>query len=348
LTAVLCAGLASLILASGAAADPLFASDEVLSIELEGPFRDIIRDRDPDPAERPGVLRYTTAAGVTTFDAMLAPRGKSRRTKERCQFPPLSVNLKKSDLVGTLFENQDRLKLVTHCRTMTSKPDSDADYVWLEYLAYRIFNEITPASFRARPLEITYIEAGSDKRYPHPGFFIEHKARFASRLGLNEAEIERGIENDQLDPVPTQVAEIFQYLIGNTDFSFIRGPKGDTCCHNAMLYYRGDVLAPPYLPVPYDFDSTGLVDPPKALPAEGLGIRRVTQRVYRGRCRDRASFEASLAKYRAARGSIEALITSPPLTERARKKTAKFVAEFFAIIDDPKDLAKEFFNRCPG
>jgi integrase len=114
------------------------------------------------------------------------------------------------------------------------------------------------------------------------------------------------------------------------------------------LRQEGQRNGPRNLPVPYDFDSTGLVDPPKALPAEGLGIRRVTQRVYRGRCRDRASFEASLAKYRGARGSIEALIASAPLTERARKKTSKFVAEFFTTIDDPKDLDKEFFKSCPG
>ena len=183
----------------------------------------------------------------------------------------------------------------------------------------------------------------------HPGFFIEHKKRLSKRVGMELAEVERGIKASELVEEPSQDAELLQYLLANTDFSLIRGPQGDSCCHNVVLFHAENAGEPPYAPVPYDFDITGFVDPPGAVPAEGLRLRRVTQRLYRGFCRDDAVFNASLDKFLQAQGDIEALINDwEPLSKRAKKKTLKFVGRFYDIVTDPKSLAKEVTEDCRG
>jgi hypothetical protein len=323
------------------AADPLFETNTLLEIRLEGPFKAIARDDDPDPLPRPGVF----VLGDLRLDVELAPRGKSRRLREKCKFPPLWVNFDKAALEGTVLAGQNKLKLVTHCESLTGKETAGADELWLEYLAYRFMNLISDQSFRVRPLRITYVESGDDEENPHPGFFIEHKKRLSDRLGMPVSDL-HSISPSTLVPAPSQDVELYQLMIGNTDFSMIRGPQDDdSCCHNLILMEQGGQ----FLPIPYDFDISGLVDPRHAVPAEGLPIKRVTQRLYRGFCRDPQILEASIAKFLANEAAIMQLVAEQPgLDDRRRKKATDFVGGFFEILKDPKKRKREIEDDCRG
>jgi hypothetical protein len=321
-------------------ADPLFAADDVLEITLEGPLRALSRDRAETPEVRPGVLRYLDGEGVErTLEVQLEPRGKSRRDREVCTFPPLWVHFDKDAVQDTLFDKQNKLKMVTYCRS----PKNFQDYVIKEYLVYRIFNLLTDASFRVRLLSVGFQEegAGSDPTVRY-GFFIEHKKRLSKRLDMKVREPEERISPQALEPAQAAIAEVFQYFVSNTDFSFIAPPVDDTCCHNAVLFgekgaEEAEGTTPVYLPVPYDFDRTGLVDPPNGLPAEELGQRSFRDRVYRGFCRDPEYLEAALEKTRAARADIERLIgEEEALSKRSRDRALKYVQSFYDIIDDPR------------
>jgi len=180
--------LASRPVLAGAQPDPLFRSDEVLELTLTGDLRAVSRDRKDVPEQRPATLSYVAADGSpVTLAVSLEPRGKSRRTKDVCTFPPLWVHFDKSAVKDTLFDKQKRLKLVTYCRT----PNSFQDYVLKEYLASRIFTLLTDASFRVRLLRVHFAQAG-DGRDPlvRYAFFIEHKRRLAKRLDAEVAEPE--------------------------------------------------------------------------------------------------------------------------------------------------------------
>ena len=312
--------------------DPLFAGDEVLAITLRGPFAKMAQDRSPEPEEQPGTLAYVDANGQErTFDVQIRPRGKSRRDRLVCTFPPLRLNFKTKALTGTLLEGQDKLKLVTHCRSTASFQN----FVLKEYLVYRLMNVLTESSFRARLLKITYQESdagkGSSERY---GFVIEHKNRLAKRLGLRVHEPLERIAVSSLAPPEAALAELYQYLVSNTDFSFIAPPIDDKCCHNAILL-AGHPAG--YVPVPYDFDRTGLVDPPNGQPAESLGQRTFRDRVYRGFCHPEPAIDNAIEATRAARADLLGLVENQvDLAKSHKVKALKFVESYYQIVDDQK------------
>jgi hypothetical protein len=313
------------------------------------------------PEVRAGRLRYLDDTGVEqTLAVALEPRGQSRRDREVCTFPPLWVHFEKDAVDDTLFDKQKKLKMVTYCRS----PKSFQDYIVKEYLAYRIFNALTDASFRVRLLEVSFQEAESQaKPTIRYGFFIEHKKRLAKRLDMKVREPAERIPPDALLPDQAALAELFQYMVSNTDFSLIAPPVDDTCCHNAVLFTakgekgeKGDAEAASeqeagermYLPVPYDFDRTGLVSPPNGLPAAELGQRSFRDRVYRGFCREPDYLEEALERTRAARGEIEALIRDEAtLGARSKDQALKFIDGYYAVIDDPGRRDRALKCRAP-
>lgn len=315
--------------------DPLFGSDDVLEVSLTGDLRAISRDRKEEPESRPGTLSYTDANGQqVTLNVMLEPRGKSRRTRKVCTFPPLWVEFDKAQVGDTLFAKQKRLKMVTYCRS----PESFQDYVLKEYLAYRIFNVLSDQSFRVRLLRVAFTEqeGGRDPLVRY-GFFIEHKGRLAKRLDARVAEPAERISPQRLEPEQAAIAALFQFMVSNTDFSFIAPPVDDVCCHNAVLLEpKGEPSASVlYHPVPYDFDRTGLVDPPNGLPAAELGQRSFRDRVYRGFCRE-PQLDEAVAKTLAARPAIEALVREQAdLGSRSREQALRFLASYYEQVEDP-------------
>lgn len=315
--------------------DLLFQDDSILAITLTAPFRSLSRDSSVEPEYRPAKLGYTAPAGNShLFDIQVRPRGKSRRDRSVCTFPPLRLKLPTSELVGTVFENQKNLKLVTHCRVTAGFQK----YVLKEYLTYRILNLLTPASFNVRLLKVTYVDnARKNKSVVRYGFFIEHKNRLAARLGLQTSDIVK-IHPDQLDPLPTNLAELFQYIVSNTDFSFVQGPAGESCCHNAVLFSTGTGL---FLPVPYDFDKTGIVNPPNGLPAENLRQRNFYDRLYRGFCHEQSVLEEALLTTLTKRPAIEELVNNQvDLDENSKRKALRFIVSYYDIIGDDKRRAR--------
>lgn len=324
-------------------ADPLFDSQDVLQIRLTAPLRSLARDRDPDPEYRPGTLAYTDSEGhEVELSLKLRPRGNSRRKRDVCTFPPLRLNFAKKEVRGTLFDAQDKLKLVTHCRR-SARHDP---YIYKEYLAYRMLNELTDASFRVRGLKIEYVDLDrggrSEERF---GFLIEDKQRLAERLDLEAVEPGR-IPPKRLEPEHASLMELFEFMIGNTDFSFIAPAEGDHCCHNSVLLENDQGF---YLPMPYDFDISGFVDPPYAVVGGGLPIANVRERLYRGLCREMDVRVRAVERMRSARGAIlEIVSTETPLSGRSRDSAQRYTEEFFAILEDPRRREQQILKACRG
>jgi hypothetical protein len=326
---------------ASSADDPLFANDSVLNVTLDAPLRAMAKDRSDEPEYRTGTFGFVDADGVARdVDIKVRPRGKSRRDRTVCAFPPLRLNFKAKQVKGTQFENQNILKLVTHCKSS----EKFQNYVLKEYLTYRMFNLLTDNSFRVRLLKITYTDSEkSAKPYERYGFVIEHKKRLAARLGTEAVE-PVSIQASELVPHQASVGELFQFLISNTDYSFIAAPPGDTCCHNAILLEGPQEN---YLPVPYDFDRTGLVSPPNALPDENLGQRSVRERLYRGFCRAPEYLSEAIAQTVELRSQFEALFNEQvDLSKRERDKALKYLAGYYRTIEDPSRRDRAL--KCRG
>ena len=322
------------------AADPLFQSDAVLDVRIVMPLTTMLSER-PIEYELPGTLELTDAdAAVQMFDVQLRTRGHFRRNKDVCKFPPLRINFRTSQTRDTVFHKQDKLKLVTHCQRSPGYEQT----VLQEYIAYRILNLLTDTSFRVRLLRITYVDsAGTTDTLTRYGFLIEHKSRLAHRL--DNAVIDTpSTRIDSLMPGYTNLISLFHYLIGNTDFSPIMAAAGETCCHNHVLIGISDG---PYRSVPYDFDQSGLVDPPHAITNPRFGLRNVRHRLYRGRCANNEQLQASIELFLEKRAEIDALLANDELLHAApRRKMSAYIGAFYKTLQSPRKVASRIAGKC--
>ena len=317
---------------------PLFQDQEALPVTITGPLTTLVRERDKDNYLR-GQFSFTDTDGAQkTLELRLRTRGNFRHRE--CDYPPILLNFKKSETRGTLFDGQNKLKLVIHCR----KSSRYEQTVLREYLAYRMLSTLTDLSFRARLLHVSYVNEERDgsgqQRY---AFLIEHKKRFSERVGLDSLAVEN-TSVDSLQPDQLNLTSVFAFMIGNTDFSPIAGPPGSKCCHNYVLFGDGEG---PILPVTYDFDQSGFVDAPYAQPDHRFRIRSVKQRVYRGRCVNNEYLEDSLVRFRDARDDLYTLVKEQEgLEDGVRKDLIRYMNSFFRIINDPRQVERRMIDKC--
>jgi len=321
--------------------DPLFLSDEPLAITLEMPMEIIIKDAEDKPVVD-GILRFVGADGTeVAVEMTMTTRGRSRL--DYCHFPPLKLNIKKKQAKGTLFSGQNKLKIVTHCR----KGDTHLRYLHQEFGIYKAYNELTDFSFRVRWIAVTYKDsAGEEDDEVHDAFFIESRRELGERHN-RESVMQNKVNSSFLDPVESSRYALFQYLIANTDWSMLKGPGEEGCCHN------GKILMEPgsssnWVVVPYDFDQAGLINTKYALPADGLHIRSVRQRVYRGRCRHNPQLVDTMAQFNDKRAELERHLVPAEISEKSQKTAKKFVDAFFDIINNPKKYQRAFYGSCVG
>ena len=136
-----------------------------------------------------------------------------------------------------------------------------------------------------------------------------------------------------------------QYLIGNTDFSPIKGAPGEPCCHNYVLMGNDDVK----ISVPYDFDVTGISSPPHAVPNPRFGLASVKQRLYRGRCTNNEYLEGSFQTYRDKKADIISLVANlEGLSNSERKKTLRYIEDFYKIINSERQVNRRIVKACLG
>ena len=317
----------------------LFSSDAPLTLRLEAPFTTVKRSSS-DPKYSPARLSYVGLDGATVAtDLRVRVRGKSRLIA--CSFPPLLLNFPTGDLDGTLLEDQNRLKLVTHCEPR----EANAQWVHLEYLAYRVLNLVTDASLRARPVEVTYFDTEREREVASgPGILLEDEERFAERQNWRPIK-EPTLKRTRYDQSALALVGTFQYFIGNTDWSAVAASNGTSeCCHNVVPFARDDGVL---VPIVYDFDSSGIVDTSYALPDERLGIDSVRQRLYRGACLEPAALQASFEPFLTHRQEIRALYESyPPLTKRNRDSALTYIDQFYEVLADPKRVERAFRAIC--
>jgi len=320
--------------------DPLFASDEILDVELLAPFT-MLTDERPIDEEAAGTFRYLAEGGTPVeFDTAVRTRGRLRRGKETCTFPPLRLNFKKSQTRDTLFDKQDKLKLVTHCRNRARRYQQA---VIAEYLAYRIFNILTDRSFRARLLRITYVSTDGGRDISNYGILIESKDRMQKRLDAKPISIAK-VDVSTIRPEDLNLASVFQYFIGNTDFSPIQTAPDEDCCHNQVIFVRKGELS---YTVPYDFDQSGLVDAPHAFPNPRFHLRSPRERLYRGRCVNNAQLPATLSLFRERRDDIENLVRNQEgLQKVTQRSMLEFIEEFYDTIDNPASVQASIVEKC--
>ncbi|NKB32220.1 MAG: hypothetical protein GKR91_03905 [Pseudomonadales bacterium] len=323
-----------------AASDPLFAESEPLAITLTGPFDAINSARDREQ-EYDGSLSYVDSSGnEVMLDAAFSVRGNWRLQRGNCRYAQLWVDLRRSQLPGTLFENQNRLKLVVQC----GRQNRYVDYLHKERQLYDIFSLVSDYYFDTRLLNVTYIDSEEEESRTNPAFFIEHQNRLSDRFQLAENELHK-VPNLELNRPQSTLVSMFMYYIGNTDFSIIEGPTGEECCHNTKLLVSDDGE---YFPIPYDFDASGFVDASYAPePQPSFNLRSIRSRLYRGFCVDEGILQQAADKYRQAEAEIMAIVSDTTyVSERSSRRNVRYTEDFFEVLEDERDYERAFIRRC--
>jgi hypothetical protein len=320
---------------------PLFAHHAPLAVTIEGPLKTLMWDR-PEDEYLEGKFSYEKDDGTEhTFDLKMRSRGNFRREKKTCNFAPIRLNFRKKQVADTEFSGQDKLKLVTHCQQNKA---SYEQFVLREYLAYRILQLLTHKSFGVRLLHINYVDTETGKTRLKYAFVLEDDDDVADRIGMKS--IKNGnVTHAELDARHENLINVFQYMIGNTDFSLVQGPADDDCCHNSMLLSATG--GPPYTPLPYDFDFSGLVDTPYAAANPRFHLKDVRKRLFRGQCSNNDLLPDTFRYFLEKKEAMYAIVDELDMfSVRSRRSVISYLDSFYDDITRPKTIDRRFIDKC--
>jgi len=310
----------------------LFEKEDLLEITLSGSIAELLKDRSNEPQFKELTMSYKDAGNkLITIPIKAKTRGHFRKQKGVCRYPPLLLNFSKDHSKNSIFDQQDKIKLVTPCK--------DEKYVVYEYLTYRLYNLISPKSFKARLVKVVFdIASAKSPAEPQYGILLEEEEQMAKRN--NSISVEgKIVRPEQTDPTDFLTMAVFEYMIGNTDWSV-------QYLQNVKLISDESGALP--TAVPYDFDHAGIVMAPYAKPAEELLMSSIRERRYRGYCiQDMNQFTAVIERFNERKTEIYNLYTDNPLLdERYIRSTIKFLDDFYETINEPKRLKSEFQYPC--
>ena len=311
---------------------PLFESNTLLTLRFSADFGALAKQRGTRKDTLPGTLSFVGPSGDTiTLKVQVNTRGHFRL--KICQYPPLKIDFDRDQVAGTVFAHQKSLKLVGQCRG----GHTYANYLLEEQLIYRAYNLLTDMSFRTRLVQVTYVDANPkhepDTRY---AFFLENDDRMARRN--HTAVYDSAAYQGTVEPNQMALFAVFQYMIGNTDWAV-------SAKHNVVVL-RDTTNA--LYPVPYDFDWSGVIWPPYAVPDSSLNLVTVRQRTFRNsQCYTPQILERLFARFTAQKDSIYALYRAQEGLEPKRVKQAlDYYDDFYHTINDAGATRREFINGC--
>ena len=203
---------------------------------------------------------------------------------------------------------------------------------------FKKFLKISPlqVTFKEDKLLIKMSKGKKSKSYQLKGFLIEDDSRLAKRF--DGRVVEQFIHPMAMGGLTSVRHAFFQYLIGNTDFSV-------SFQHNGKLLYTNKE----FLPLPYDFDMTGWVDPSYGFGNPTLGLSSLSERVYRGFKRDNELMNTVRTQFIDSKAEIVKLVSSyKEEFDNASEfdKMFGFMQEFFETIEDDGKFQKSILDKA--
>jgi hypothetical protein len=311
----------------------MFSKDDILHLALRFDLR-TYTGKKPTDEYLPAVLTYfVTDKDSINKEIKLKSRGVMRN--DICSFPPLMLNLKNAGFEKEDIKKIEKIKVVTHCDY------GNENYLFMEYIVYKLYNVLTDYSFRVRLAKIDYINTGKKaKSISSYCFFIEPLNILAERIGSNPVPSPK-LSQQNIIPSSMDRMAIFNYMIGNTDWSV---PNQ----HNCKVLTGHDFNYPGLgIVVPYDFDYSGIINTDYAVPYEGLGLKSVMDRRYLGACRTKEEFDLALNEFREKKAEFYRVINEfPLLNDKTRKPMIKYLDSFYSDLENGKNVINSFLAGC--
>ena len=314
--------------------DDFFLREDPITLTLKFDIKAYQKTRISEEYQEAELIYQFDDSSSIRHKVKLKTRGEYR--KKFCTIPPFWLNIKKSKIESNDLDGVKKVKVVTHCKNS----ERFNDYLMKEYLVYKLYNIISPYSFRVRLIRMVYIDTGrNNKTTENWAFAIEPEKLLAKRLDA------RFIENDRLamSTVNSGIMDelaLFQYMIGNADYSI-------TGRHNIkIIRFHGEGPVG-NIPIPYDFDYTGFVNTSYAIPGENLGIENVRERYFLGPCRNKAVHQTVVDELNGHKQDlIDIMEQCEYISLRQKIYAVKYIESYFSESEATKFIEWSLKSTC--
>jgi len=305
----------------------LFESDKPLDVNLEFDLKRFLEK--PAVTETFDGMLTMVLSDADTIDRKVTLKYRGFSRYQNCGYAPVEVNFKKPVYLDNDSGRIKKIKLVHQCQ----RGGMYEEYIFREYLVYKLYNVLTDTSYRVRLLKINYIDSKKTRKpFSLYGFFIEPKTVLAQRTNSHVVKITSLTPKDMIPELMDKVA-LFNYMVSNWDWS-IQGQHNIDVFKSAR--YGTSSLG---IPVPFDYDLTGVVNAEYAIPPPELGIENNRVRIYRGMCRSREVTQKELLELLDKKDELYAVINEFPYLSKASKKDITIVLDqFFDQLEKPRSL----------
>ena len=311
----------------------LFTKDDILNLSLQFDLTHYKRKKPKEEYMKAILTYHINDTDSINKEIRLKSRGEFRNGY--CDLPPVRLNLSKTGFQKDDLKKIQKLKMVTHCRY------GKEEYLLKEYLIYKLYNVLTDNSFRVRLVRMEYIDTYKKTRPLKTfAFFIEPVEMLGERINAVPVNAVK-VTQKQIIPEMMDRMAIFNYMIGNTDWSV---PNQHNCKILVPRSFNDSNLG---IIVPYDFDYSGLVDADYAIPTENLGIKSVRDRLYIGICRNEDIIINALKEFSDKKAEFYKVINNfTVMNEKSRKKMTWYLDSFYAGFDKRNSIVSNLLRQC--
>jgi hypothetical protein len=311
----------------------LFKTDEPLPIKMAFSVKDLKKNTNDTTFMDSFLMLESSPGEWDTIPLEMRTRGNFRL--DNCYYPPIRIKFKKKQIDGSVFEKNKSLKLVLPCQ----KSKGADSYIGKEFLAYQLLEDITQYYFETRLVKVKFTNLDDKKAEEVEllGILVQDDDEVADRFDGKIVE-GRKIPPSFMQDSATVRQDFFQFMIGNTDFSTL-------FLHNQKVLQMPDDTI---IPLAYDFDMCGLVNPPYAQVNAQLGIKSITDRLYRGFCRDEAFLQMIRQEFLAKEDQFWKTVErqQPYIPESDMKVAKSFLTGFFDILKSDRLFNEKVVNAC--
>lgn len=300
---------------------------EVPTLTIDTDVKKLIKDKRKETYQGASITFNGLEGEIIEMDAKIRTRGNIR--KEVCYFPPVKLKMKKKALEKLGFDTLNQVKMVIQCQSNKQ----GLSYLLKENLIYQLHQPIGPISYQTKLIKLNLIDkkGGTQELF---AFLIEEEKEFCARL---ESQIPPGksrITSRLIDRGAYLKMVFFQYMILNTDWQMANR-------HNLeFVQMKGQDK---FMPIPYDFDYSGMVGTSYAVPDASRGIKSVLEPCFLGKDVTEEEAQATADYFISKKEAVYAALEADQhLSTKDGKAIRKRLDFFFKEIESKRIIKNTF------